>query len=136
MSKINDGGPAFPESGSRGRAVGGEGMSLRDYFIAHAPAEPQPWFEPKMPPRPEGPSWADFCARSTDAEIKEAQAFNREGLPVDRIKHDSVLEWAVAHSAFKTADGAWEAEYVRQRYIQWPAAWADAMLKAREASND
>jgi hypothetical protein len=43
---------------------------------------------------------------------------------------------ALAHSAFKTADRAWEAEYVRQRYIQWPAAWADAMLKAREAGND
>ena len=30
MSKPNDGGPAFPESGPRGMAVGGEGMSLRD----------------------------------------------------------------------------------------------------------
>ena len=34
MNRINDGGPAFPESGPRGRAIGGEGMSLRDYFAA------------------------------------------------------------------------------------------------------
>jgi hypothetical protein len=27
---INDGGPAFPETGERGKAAGGEGMSLRD----------------------------------------------------------------------------------------------------------
>lgn len=36
MSKINDGGPAFPEFGERGKACGGEGMTLRDYFAAQA----------------------------------------------------------------------------------------------------
>ena len=35
MNKIT-GGPAFPESGARGMAAGGEGMSLRDYFAAKA----------------------------------------------------------------------------------------------------
>ena len=35
MSK-NTGGPAFPESGARGMAAGGEGISLRDYFAARA----------------------------------------------------------------------------------------------------
>lgn len=38
MSSIDDGGPAFPESGPRGRAVGGEGMSLRDYFAIRVAA--------------------------------------------------------------------------------------------------
>jgi hypothetical protein len=28
---------------------------------------------------------------------------------------------------------AWGVEQVKQRYIQWPAAWADEMLKARKA---
>lgn len=32
--KPDDGGPAFPESGSRGKAAGGEGASMRDYFAA------------------------------------------------------------------------------------------------------
>lgn len=32
----NTGGPAFPESGPRGQASGGEGMTLRDYFAAKA----------------------------------------------------------------------------------------------------
>jgi len=36
MSKRNDGGPAFPESGERGNAASGEGMSLRDYFAIEA----------------------------------------------------------------------------------------------------
>lgn len=33
---INNGGPAFPESGARGQASSGEGMNLRDYFAAKA----------------------------------------------------------------------------------------------------
>lgn len=36
MSSKNNGGPAFPESGERGKSVGGEGMTLRDYFAAKA----------------------------------------------------------------------------------------------------
>ena len=36
MNTKNDGGPAFPESGERGKASGGEGMTLRDYFAAKA----------------------------------------------------------------------------------------------------
>lgn len=33
---IETGGPAFPETGERGKAAGGEGMTLRDYFAAQA----------------------------------------------------------------------------------------------------
>lgn len=35
-NSINDGGAAFPESGERGKAAGGEGMSLRDWFAGQA----------------------------------------------------------------------------------------------------
>lgn len=52
MNTPNDGGPAFPND-----AVSW-GMSLRAYFIAHAPMIPPPWFKPKTVPRPE-PLWAD-----------------------------------------------------------------------------
>ena len=31
MTKVNNGGPAFPEAGARGKASGGEGMTLRQY---------------------------------------------------------------------------------------------------------
>lgn len=36
MNKKNTGGPAFPSHGSMGE-VAHEGMTLRDYFAAHAP---------------------------------------------------------------------------------------------------
>jgi len=78
MSKQTQSFPAFPA----------QEISLRDYFIAHAPAEPQPWFMPVMPPAP-------------DLEIFADEYSN------------------------------WLTEQAKQRYIQWPAAWADEMLVAR-----
>jgi hypothetical protein len=87
----NDGGPAFPvpaiydpsrEQVNSTLAYTGEGgMTLRDYFMAHAPAEPQPWFEPVTP------------IYESQEQTKKVRA--------------------------------------RERYLGWPAAWADEMLKRR-----
>lgn len=91
MNTKDTGGPAFPchpeivPHKERDFA----GMTLRDYFMAHAPAEPQPWFIPEMPPEPDPGMFFD--------------------------EH-----------------GAWVAEQYKQRYVQWPAVWADEMLKARD----
>jgi hypothetical protein len=43
-----DGGPAFPIPARQGAPVH-MGMSLRAYLIAHAPRDPQPWFQPDFP---------------------------------------------------------------------------------------
>jgi hypothetical protein len=77
---------------------------LRDYFMAHAPVEPQQWFRPLMKSeRPEpvmgdanmsSPEWDQFPKNSDDIS-------------------------------------AWDEERKKQLYIQWPAAWADEMLKQR-----
>lgn len=76
--------------------------TLRDYFIVHAPVQPQPWFEPiGLPPRP----------------TPESPAIeNPDGL------------W----TSWVQQQGQWQLLYERERWVQWPAAWADAMLKARE----
>lgn len=122
MSKIEDGGPAFP---MLGKIVDGEwesysqftGMTLRDYFTAHAPAEPQPWFVPTMPPAPDLTVWIGESGRKYDGENSATRS--EEGLrgkvrPVNMMAHC-----------------AWLNEQAKQRYVQWPAAWADAMLAAR-----
>lgn len=47
MTGKNDGGPAFPRTqAGKGEDFdcGHEGMSLRDYFAAHAPPDPATWF--------------------------------------------------------------------------------------------
>lgn len=117
MSKIDEGGPAFPSNRDMRNSPDWDyeqGMSLRDYFAAHAPAEPQPWFLPKMPHRPESsyigedgtiyPSWRDAERACGDL-------------------------WS---NGSADEQDAWDREQAKQRFIQWPYAWADAMLDARE----
>lgn len=130
--KIKDGGQAFPVPGlsnlPNGNYIRPEfGMTLRDYFIAHAPAEPQPWFVPVMPSAPQYPEIPqephidlDFMAGRSNFD--RADEASRRAAVV-RIKADK---------DFRDACLAWEVEEAKQRYIQWPAAWADEMLKARE----
>lgn len=83
----------------RQRSLSAEQKSLRDYFAAHAPGPPQPWFIPVMETkRPE----------SSGPLSPSGYAPNYEEIE------------------------AWDAEFRKQRYIQWPYAWADAMLAERE----
>lgn len=88
------------------------GMSLRDYFAAHAPAEPQGWFEPVMDgPRP---------------MVYRLPRHMGGGLTDDPFGESFLDE-----GQQRLAD-LWDAEQARERRIQWPYAWADAMLKERE----
>lgn len=80
-----------------------EGLTLRDYFAAHAPASPQPWFRPEMPPQPERIYPHKKCMNACCK------------LPMNASERE-----------------AWVLEKERQLYIQWPYAWADAMLAERD----
>lgn len=101
------------------------GMTLRDYFIAHAPAEPQSWFEPVMPPRPKFP---DF-----DALPKEDQRdWNNERYDYEPEKCSTALqEYGKKHAAAMKEGYEWDKERDKQRCIQWPGAWADEQLRLR-----
>jgi hypothetical protein len=140
MSDINDGGPAFPYEHKEWDADDREwrthfihqGMTLRDYFIAHAPVEPQPWFEPAMPtPRPEMPPFPAV----TDANRREVEYVREyaDVMDLGEIRDADLRSYTEARRAARTAIGAWDREASMQRFVQWPAAWADAMLKARQA---
>lgn len=110
-------------------AFGRFGLAARDYFIAHAPAEPQPWFKPVMRSRPIAPTRpADF----TPAERNEISGRG------DYIDTEDMLEprakaYSAAMDVFEKALRVYNAELEKQRYVQWPAAWADAMLIARHS---
>ncbi len=133
-----DGGPAFPtenEHQSGANTYHYSGMTLRDYFIAHAPAEPQPWFSPAMP-QAEAPL-PHFHQMYPDCTEKEKAALNH--YDADYMSAEDVLEERVRdyliqkrHEAQRWRERGAIAE--RERFVQWPAAWADAMLKARKAT--
>lgn len=88
-------------------------LFMRLFFMATAPAEPQPWFKPVMPTKRPGPHYMNeartrhyFTWQDAEKECGDCYVdINRE------------------------ASEAWDAEHARERYLQWPAAWADEQLK-------
>lgn len=111
---IKDGGPAFPRAAGVWTEDHGDGawaqdgMTLLDYFAARAPLEPQSWFEPVMSgPRPEA---------KYDHDHPNAPRCCGE------------FECAPTNAAERSA---WLDDYRRQYVVQWPYAWASAMLTER-----
>ena len=131
MSTKEDGGPAFPQK--EPLTSDHQGVSLRDYFIAHAPAEPQPWFEPVVDPSFDVLPEPDAPVLVSQKASEEHDAFLADELEAVDIKDKIVRDYALAFDAHVASEERWEAEHAKQRYIQWPAAWADEMLKARKA---
>lgn len=102
-------------------------VMLRDYFIANAPKEPQDWFVPVMTtPRPVDSS--RLPENMTPDEKKEYDDYHL----VSPSKTPRMVEWSYSRARFRKEKEKWEAEYEKQRCVQWPAAWADEMIKARD----
>lgn len=126
---INTGGPAFPATEEHGCNSGWTGMDLRDYFIAHAPAEPQPWFFCVMPPPPRR-----RMGKPDDITKEEREELAAWGDVIDAIDMKQPRARTIAEDweRYRKEEAAWKREQTKQRYIQWPAAWADEMLRARK----
>lgn len=116
--------PAFPVRGACAENQF-NGMTLRDYFMAHAPAEPQPWFQPVMPPAPRVMKVHEIEDRQIRDEVLTADDAGADP------ETDAGMEFVRQRSEAQAQFDQWEAERRKQRYIQWPAAWADAMLDQR-----
>lgn len=102
-----------------------EGMTIREYFAARAPVEPQTWFEPKMEwSRPCLPDWR--MQGWTDRQIAE---WRSDYPPDDQVVSDFIHHLEdVQHLIEK-----WDRQREKQRLLQWPWAWADAVLAAGES---
>lgn len=129
MSKIETGGPAFPTE--NGRQVGHsvyhyEGMTLRDYFMAHAPEKPQDWFIPEMPPCPVVPSIKAVRNPAWRVDLELQESWHSDSRSFEAQK------WFQEQHAAMDAQSEWQKEFRKQLCVQWPAAWADAMLEQRK----
>lgn len=114
-----------------------EGMTLRDYFAAHAP-EPPEWFSPTMPPKPRLPSWMDYLPYVPEVYDAVARFFDG-GAPEEFVAEVPPEDREAAQvfvAAWKEADRArheWNAaDRLLQTIVQWRWHYADAMLAARE----
>jgi hypothetical protein len=92
----------------------GHGLSLRDYFVAHAPPVPR-WFKPEMSaPRPPD-RWVSNDGRM---EYNSARAAERDcGEDFSNVNNEAQRLWA--------------AVYERERDLQWPMFWANEQLNRR-----
>jgi hypothetical protein len=99
-------------------------ITLLQYFAANAPHEPQPWFKPVTAPRPIIPTemsltrdqrcqWGQLGDTLEDSDVEPAVLAFRD-------KREAALE----------AAAEWDAELQKQSYVQWPWAWAAAVLQA------
>jgi hypothetical protein len=136
-AKNKDGGPAFPTDSEAQVGVNTwhfEGMSLRDYFIAHAPVEPQRWFRPVLPtPETPLPTFATMYPDETDEEFRALKHFDSDFMDPKDVKEERVRNYLFQKNEQRKRQSEYRQMAERELYVQWPAAWADAMLKAREA---
>lgn len=107
--------------------IGSAGMSIREYFAAQAPTDPRVWFTPVMPTkRPVTPDRDKIEDEAVRADVRRAWECDTdpetpEGAAWIEMRNDVVAQQI-----------AWDKEQAKQLCIQWPWAWADAVLAAGE----
>ena len=135
---MNDGGPAFPSGRSYFSPDGHlsstdwvTGMTLRDYFLAHAPPVPDWW------PAAKYPLWSMWNPPFlNDAAKMEMWHGWNDWLDEREIAPDLLAELKAAKESQKEHDAKRERECVDaefQRLVDWRIAYVDTMLAVREA---
>lgn len=97
------------------------GITRREWFMAHAPAEPPEWFFPTMRPCPEVPS----VHRIADLEFRRRVMDWMDGGGDDQ----QAEAWSKAQDSMVEQQEQWQAEFRKELTLQWPGYWADEMLK-------
>lgn len=120
--------PAAPPKPAAEEPSPVSGVSLRDYFVAHAPATPQTWFRPNVQSF-DVPVLQPPCdlTESELAEIRDLGMFahpSQYQLPRTRAFAEQTWQWVRAKEAR-------DVEYSRELHQQWPGAWADEQLRLR-----
>jgi hypothetical protein len=145
VTEVDDGGSAFPMLPPKTEAYqtwpAHPGMTLRDYFAAHAPAVPQDWFTPVMPASPTCPALPAYGGPWTRELIDRARLWLNDSAGADLIafmpqtitddQRAAVEAFESTSTEANAALKAWFGERKKQTYVQWPYAWADEQLKIR-----
>lgn len=163
MAPLDTGGPAFarPASASAKNyddyVPGSVGLSLLDYFAAHAPTTIPGWFEPELPDvLPEMPSYV-YPDHANDPDYSFENGVNnyfQHLAPDDRVgaeqdlnklqhrgwwrpgAYAGIKEWLALRAAAADARDAWQVRYDREHLAQWPYYWARLQLAERTRLGD
>lgn len=98
-------------------------MNLLEKLITQAPDKPQPWFEPEMPPEPNLPKPATHLDWGFSKD-QQTQAENWSDDPAFELHDSGFAPYVEAYQNYWKARAEWDQEYAKQKYVQWPLAWA------------
>lgn len=119
---LKDGGPAFPCA--TGDFVLNEGMSMRQWYAAHAPAVPE-WFRlkndsdwPKVPAVPK--EW-------DAAELAEFTMLKAGTLELGAVSDDVLVFWRRYEPARARLE-AWRDKMRQKKFFAWRWYYADQMI--------
>lgn len=113
-----------------------DGMTLRDYFAAHAPSERWPHFVPRVPPAPAAPSCEPVGNDGEAPTDEQRQTLNawRHDPCWDADTTPSLVAftcWIEAWNDHWQARAAWKEAMRVASAEQWPWFYADRMLAER-----
>jgi hypothetical protein len=122
--RLKDGGPVFPATEANGLNSGWDGMNLRQYYAAHAPAEIPDWFE--FTPATPRPAMPDKFTELTDEQRNQLEGLG-DWLEETQVDLE-VVEFARRLQKAREETKAWHLAKESGRYIAWRWHYADMML--------
>ena len=106
---------------------------LREYYIAHAPATPWSWFRPVMTDKPVEPKYSDEKYNFDNLEKFRLDNWLSGGpRPTAPDCENSMLQFIDDTIAYRSKIAEWRLTEECERDLQWPAFWADQMIKQGE----
>ncbi len=126
---MKDGGQAFPvpPADAEGHRSGVPGMTMRQFYKAHAPEAPE-YFNPNMPPCPE---LVKMVQDGDDPEVRDAADDFYFGQPLGKYKPETVAlikSRQEENKAIEQQAQEWRNRLPIEKAIQWPSFYADALL--------
>jgi hypothetical protein len=103
-------------------------QSKLEYFAARAPAEPQSWFRPTMPEPPKVRQLHEWQGKLSQNVYEDLRLYTQDDWDPETQEGRA---WAAEHQAERKALEEWELECKKQRQIQWPFAWARAVIASQ-----
>lgn len=111
------------------------GMSLRQYYKAHAPTKIPTWFQHVEPSKLDIPDMPDWTKLETEEHRSAALSWVNDPCWDLRDSHPELAWFQDQAEAHWMVQQAWEWRDLIARAQQWPGYWADMMLEEDDLHN-
>lgn len=120
--------PAYPTDAL---TMPGKGMTLFEFYVAHAPAEPWPEFTPHVLAQPPAPPAASHGSWGfTDRDAATADAWRADPHYDLSAGHPHFKAFEVRWLEYWDQKHAWDMAVALARRVQWPLWWSERVCAA------